>query len=806
MMPNETKLKKRVSLPGFILSTMTIVLVVSTVILSIVTIVTRSIEFHKDVRRELDTYIASETEKLRSRAQIALNMIRYEQTNQDSALRNLLRQEVNEAFTLGKALEAQFKHLPQDKRLKLIVESIRTKRFNGSRGYFFMTRYDGVELLFADRSELEGKNLINMKSSDGKMVIQEMIRLVQSPPAEGFYSYNWSKPGVSGDHHKKISFVKAFPPYDCFIGTGEYVEDFEESRKTAILQLLSSMNDSSGGYIFAGTWDGISLIGPAVGKNMWEAEDIDGLKVVQNLVRVAKNGGGTLKYSLPQETGLPPSRKMSYVLAVPEWEWYIGTGVSIDAIETELAQRKKQHIFGLVYSLLVNLIVMVILILALRRFLHHFFQKIDTDIRNLNQFLSQSVSDSPDSIAENLTFSEFSIIANCADKMILHRDSIQSQLHQSQKMKAIGQLAGGVAHDFNNNLAAIIGASELMLGAENLTDKQRKYLNMTLAAAERAASSTKKLLVFSRRGQEASSPVDCLTIAEETVELLRQTVDKAITISLDNRALQSVVIGDESELQSALMNIGINAAQAMPDGGELSYTLENLDLDEEYCHASPFAIKPGMFLKITVQDNGCGIPPELAARIFEPFFTTKEQGKGTGLGLALVYGTIQKHGGAVTVYSEVGSGTVFHLYLPLTNERACPKSEAPPILQGRGTVLVVDDEELIRNTAAALLESLGYQVILATNGQEGVDTFRKAKDEINLVILDMIMPVMGGHEAFTQLRQIDPSIPVLIASGFAKEEDMAKLKEQGANGFLNKPFNKAKLMEMLQIVQRHNIE
>jgi len=379
---------------------------------------------------------------------------------------------------------------------------------------------------------------------------------------------------------------------------------------------------------------------------------------------------------------------------------------------------------------------------------------------------------------------------------------LQEQLHQSQKMDAIGQLAGGIAHDFNNALAGIIGASELIRYADNLTAEQREFIELIINAADRAGDLTKKLLTFSRKGSKASSAVDCSKIVSDTVALLSHTINKNITVSMENHAIHSSVIGDNSLLQNAFMNMGINASHAMPNGGELTYTLENLELDEEYCEVSPFEIKPGEYLEISIRDTGTGMSPEIQSRIFEPFFTTKEAGKGTGLGMSAVYGTVQEHGGAITVYSEVGTGTVFHIYLPVTTETVKREIDEETVAVGSGTILVIDDEELIRVTASAMLRSMGYQVILATNGQEGVDTFREAKEEVDLIILDMIMPVMGGREAFGKLREIRSDIPIVISSGFSKEEDLSELKKQGASGFLNKPFRKAELAEMVRATLR----
>ncbi len=374
---------------------------------------------------------------------------------------------------------------------------------------------------------------------------------------------------------------------------------------------------------------------------------------------------------------------------------------------------------------------------------------------------------------------------------------LKEQLYQSQKMDAIGQLAGGVAHDFNNALSAIMGAAELLKTDTMTNPEQSTYLEMILTAGDRAADLTRKLLAFSRLGVRSTTVVDVADIINDTIALLRHTVDRLVTISMENRALHTCVTGDASMLQNAFMNMGINAAHAMPDGGFLSFTLENLVLDEACCKDSPFEIRPGIYLQISICDSGCGMAPEVLSRIFEPFFSTKEAEKGTGLGMSAVYGAVQEHGGSISVSSEVGTGTEFHIHLPVSNEPATPKIGRTSITSGAGTILVIDDEELIRETASAMLRSLGYNVMTATNGYEGVESFKESADRIDLIMIDMIMPVMGGREAFIRLREIRPGIPILIASGFADEEDMIEMKQQGSCGFLTKPFRKADLAEMI---------
>jgi PAS domain S-box-containing protein len=377
------------------------------------------------------------------------------------------------------------------------------------------------------------------------------------------------------------------------------------------------------------------------------------------------------------------------------------------------------------------------------------------------------------------------------------QDKLTEQLHQSQKMDAIGQLAGGIAHDFNNALGGIIGAADLLLCGDLDKAQQKEFIDMILLAADRAGDLTKKLLLFSRNEKKETSTIDMTKIVTDTVDLLAHVIDKNISISIENSAINTTISGDDSQLQNAIMNTAINASHAMPKGGTLTFTLENLTLDAEYCAVSPFDVKPGDYVSISVRDSGCGMSPETQSHIFEPFYTTKEQGKGTGLGLATAYGTIQDHFGAITVYSELGSGTVFHLYFPVT-EAVSDTIKEEKVVSGTGTILVIDDEEMIRITASAQLTSLGYKVFCAENGKIGVNTFKENRGEIDLVILDMIMPVMGGREAFGKLREIDPNIPVIISSGFSKEDDILAMKTGGVSGFLNKPFRRVELANMVR--------
>ena len=385
---------------------------------------------------------------------------------------------------------------------------------------------------------------------------------------------------------------------------------------------------------------------------------------------------------------------------------------------------------------------------------------------------------------------------------IEQKQVFKEQLLHSQKMDAIGQLAGGVAHDFNNVLGGILSAVEL-LEDQPMDDKSQRYLGIIHKAVLRAGGLTRQLLAFSRKGKKVSSTVSINQIINDTVALLKRTINKNISIQQNLEAANDLVIGDDVLIQNVLMNIGINASHAMKNGGALSFTLRTVELDETYCAASPFDLQPGEFLELTARDTGEGMSAETQQRIFEPFFTTKEQGKGTGLGLSTAYGVMQEHKGAITVYSELGEGTAFRLYFPITDQRRhFPKDSGILAHHGYGTILFVDDEELIRITAKAQLNNMGYNVLLANNGEEALALFEARKEEIRAIILDMIMPIMDGRKAAQRIRRISLEVPILISSGFSKEKDLLALKKLNINKFLQKPLQKMELCAALEEVFR----
>ncbi len=381
------------------------------------------------------------------------------------------------------------------------------------------------------------------------------------------------------------------------------------------------------------------------------------------------------------------------------------------------------------------------------------------------------------------------------------QQKMQEILSHRNKMDAIGQLAGGVAHDFNNMLGGIFAAVDLLRAKSDKMDaKLHKYVDIIDKASTRSADLTAKLLAFGRKGKVMSSDVDIHPILDETIALLEKTPNKNVAINCRQLATNSVFSGDDSSIQNSLLNMGINAIHAMQDGGELTLETANVKLDPVFCATSPFDLTPGEFIEVTVRDTGCGIHPEIIDKVFEPFFTTREAGVGTGLGLASVYGTILDHHGAITVYSELGEGTVFRLYIPVSNDPVSTAERKPARVsrQHRRSVLLVDDEEIMLATGRGMLEEMGHEVVCATSASGALQVFRGDPARFDLVITDMIMPGVNGSELFYQLREIDPDCQVVLSSGFTRDEDVTDLKDDGLAAFVRKPFRFYELSETIE--------
>lgn len=382
----------------------------------------------------------------------------------------------------------------------------------------------------------------------------------------------------------------------------------------------------------------------------------------------------------------------------------------------------------------------------------------------------------------------FSYVRDITDRKRAEAErlKLEQQLIQAQKMEAIGTLAGGIAHDFNNLLTVILGHACLLLA--EIPENHPHYLRLKSIETQAlsAAYLIKQLLGFARGGKYEVVQTDLNKLIQSMSEMFGRT-RKDITITCRLHPELSLVEIDRVQIEQVFVNLLLNASQAMPGGGTIFLSTENVSFD---AHSGDYGLPPGTYVKSTVSDTGVGMDETTLKHIFEPFFTTKDKGIGTGLGLASAYGIIKNHGGIIHASSEIGHGSTFIIYLPASGKQALDEPAVlPEIVAGTGTILLVDDQDAVVEIGTEMLESLGYNVLAARSGQEAIKIYSERGNQIQLVILDLIMPGMSGSETFDRLKQIDPNIRIVLSSGYSINGQAAEIIRKGCLGFIGKPFN-----------------
>jgi signal transduction histidine kinase/ActR/RegA family two-component response regulator len=382
------------------------------------------------------------------------------------------------------------------------------------------------------------------------------------------------------------------------------------------------------------------------------------------------------------------------------------------------------------------------------------------------------------------------------------RNILQNQLLQAQKMEAIGTLAGGIAHDFNNSLQGILGYTQILIYEKTEDDPDLKLLEQIEKAAQRSSELTKQLLTFGRKLESQLRPLDLNQEVRQLKQLLERTIPKMIGIETHHGSNLKIINGDPIHIEQMIMNLSINARDAMAEGGKLVIECRNTILDENYCRRY-LDVRPGEFVWLRISDNGKGMDKQTLEHIFEPFFTTKKSGQGTGLGLAMVYGIVKNHGGHITCESEPAKGTTFNIYFPIIQETELPHPERrkgkAKSSHGEETILLVDDEDYLRDLGRRMLTKFGYTVLTAADGETAVQLYREKGPQISLVILDLIMPGIGGKNCLDLILKDDPSARVIVASGYAVEPSTLRELELKSYGIITKPFE---LNQMLNVVRR----
>ncbi|MGE5799650.1 MAG: response regulator [Syntrophaceae bacterium] len=388
----------------------------------------------------------------------------------------------------------------------------------------------------------------------------------------------------------------------------------------------------------------------------------------------------------------------------------------------------------------------------------------------------------------------------CLMQDATRQGDVESQLLYAKKMEAIGTLAGGIAHDFNNHLQGISGYIQLLMMRGDRDRTEQGWLLQIERSVQRAAALTKQLLIFSRKEESRLEPIDLNEVVRQAQKTLARTIPESISAEMRLAADLSSIDGDAVQLEHVLFNLGINAKDAMPGGGKIIIETRNVQLDEAFCR-NHVGLAPGAYVELTFTDTGHGMDRETLERIFEPFYTTKGVGSGIGLGLAIVYGIVQSHHGLILCESSRDTGTTFRVYLPVPErDGAVPEIETRRKGDYRGaeTIIIVDDEPDILDIGQNTLEQFGYTVLMARSGEEALEIYSRQGNRIDLVILDLGMPGMGGEKCLQDLLRMNPSVKVLIASGYAATQTVQGILEAGATGFMAKPY---RLEDMLKKVR-----
>lgn len=691
--------------------------------------------------------------------------------------KDAVRKMVESAYSLVDKAHAEYlaglstEEASQDKVLSILNDLRYDERM---RNYFWINTIEegDVSLLIMHpyRQDLVGSNVMFLQDPYGIYLFRDMIGLVKEG-GDGYISYHWQYMDDVQRIEPKLSYIKLFKPWNWIIGTGLYLDDINRE----ISQITSDITR----YIF--------------------------LVLFLIILLLAYNSYGTIKTEKEKKAAqkkLYDSQRylsslfdlLPLALFSCDDSWSVHD-CNVRALS--LLGKSRESILGsLLYALIPESKALV----------DHMGKQ--SNRGEDEQFEKLSINAGGKELIVHITvfavhlegFPEFVILIDDVSA----QDLKEKQLIQAQKMEAVGTLVGGIAHDFNNILGGIVGASSLISyrcdSFETLTsDELRGYLSLIDEAGSRASDMVQQLLSLSRKQEAHFSAQDLNAALRNTYKICSNSFDKCIEIRFKTYETPAMAMVNLTMIEQVLLNLCINANHAMtimregaePEGGTLTLRLDRVAIDEKSLRYNPEALEDEYWCVI-VQDTGIGIEKRNLTKIFEPFFTTKDKDHGSGLGLSMVYNIIRQHKGFIDVYSETGQGTAVKVYLPVLSgekERNSFDQRAEAPVKGRGTVLVIDDDRIIRQLAVEILENCGYTTLEAADGEEGIRVFRESEARIDLIYLDMIMPRKSGEQVFRAVRKIDGSVKILLSSGFKKDDKVNALMDEGVDGFLQKPFS-----------------
>ncbi|MBA4368114.1 MAG: hypothetical protein C0403_10815 [Desulfobacterium sp.] len=698
-----------------------------------------------------------------------------------------------------------------------IIKNLREMRYDKTE-FFFILDGNGNMIMHPTKPELEGKNMLDVQDPEGIKLFQEMV-INSQRDGETFVRYIWQSKYSPVIFEPQMTYARYFWPWDWVICSSLYTQDIVDAMQ--IMKIRSALYDILAAII-AMT---ILFIVMHVSLSRPLTKLLSGIKEIHN---------GNLNYHI-EVTSLDEIGYLSreFNLMVDGLKESQDRIVRSESKYRELTDMLPDIIYEADSNFRINYLNNAGYKLTgyteedIRHGLSLQYLVEKDDFSRLDEMLKKG--------EDNKVFITHKIIKkgggffygeNNTDTIfeggqpvglrgsirdVTEKQKMEEQLLQAQKMETIGTLAGGLAHDFNNVLGGIVSTLsiiqyELRKNQKIEPEKLKKYLEIMENSGQRAVDMVQQLLTLSRRSETHFSPIDLNATIQNVKKICDNTFDKSIDIRIYIYEEPSLAYADPAQMEQVLLNLCVNANHAMtimrnegePKGGRLSIGLDKIHADRNFCAARPEA-KEIDYWQLSVDDTGIGMDPQTIAKIFVPFFTTKEKGRGTGLGLSMVYNIIHQHEGFINIYSEIGIGTTFDVYIPVLYgaKIADEEEKVRELSQGEGLILVVDDEEVMRQTAEWILGKCGYRVIFACDGAEGVQIFKERHREIKGVLLDLVMPRKSGEQAFLEMRKINSNVKVILASGFRQDERVNIALEQGINAFIQKPYTVEKLAEVV---------
>jgi PAS domain S-box-containing protein len=909
----------------FLLS-MLVVSFISIVVSGYTWINTEFRQFGEDAQEMRKEYIESQKLLVKNEVQRVIDYVDYMRSRIDRRLREMLKERVYEAHAIATNIYRQYRGQKSEGDMKrLIKEALRPVRFNKNRGYLYIYTLDGILELYPVKPQLEGENQLNLQDKQGNDVVKQEIAQVKNQ-REGFLEYTWKEPGANPDMiYSKVAFVKYFEPFNWYIGSKEYREDFIHDTQLEILERIGKIKFGQEGYIFAVNFDGVTLwndIRPdLIGTKVWATGDSQGADTVRKAREAAKQpGGGFIDYTWFKLRGKNPIRKISFVMGIKDWQWIIGAGIYLDEIENvishkriELEQKVKRLAVKIIGLFLVIFVVVLLITLL-------FSRKLRKEFDVFLSFFKNSAVSHEKIDREKLFAEEFKILADSANRMLAERQKIENSLRESEErlavtfrslaegvittdteqhvvlinrsaeqltgwsqdkalgkplaevfhlvseetrevhhpmeegtpaepclvagngtkclishssapicdhtgkvmgsvivfqditgkkrleeelqkahqLEALGLLAGGIAHDFNNLLTGIMGNISLAKMVSQSGTKIHDILDQAEKASVKSKALIQQILTFASGGAPVKEAHAIAAIIKESVSFALRGSNVKCEFRLPPD-LWGVDV-DKDQVNQVFYNLVINAVQAMPGGGTVNLSAQNLDSGQGI--GLPLADRK--YVKVTIEDPGTGIPKDLLKKVFDPYFSTKP--RGSGLGLASVYSIMQKHEGYVHVDSEPGKGATFTLYFPAAAEDS-PGPGADTTNRGPGArVMIMDDDPIVGDVAVKMLDHLGYRPEVAHDGQQAVELYKKALEmnqPYQVVIMDLTIPGgMGGAEAVKELLTIDPHVKAIVSSGYSNDPIMANFRTYGFRSCIKKPYQLQELSKTLEEVVR----